>query len=94
MEQAFNSVRTIFAFSLQETFASEYYIGLRKVCGIDQKRSWVVGLMRGVFDCLIFLIFALSFWVSYTYVSTAQLAAPDAVRVILTMMIRNILIIL
>jgi len=90
IEQAFNSIRTVFAFSLQENFATEYYAGLRKVCDVECRKAQVIGLMRGAFDCLIFLIFALSFWVSFLYVASNQLGGADAVTVILTMMIRKI----
>jgi len=90
IEQAFNSIRTVFAFSLQENFATEDYAGLRKGCDGESRRGQVIGLIRGAFDCLIFLIFAFSFWVWFLYVASNQLGGADAVTVILTMMIRKI----
>jgi len=90
IEQAFNSIRTVFAFSSQENFAIEDYAGLRKGCDVESRRAQVIGLIRSAFDCLIFLIFAFFFWVRFLYVASNQLGGADAVTVILTMMIRKI----
>ena len=61
-EQALSGVRTVYAFSLQNRFSLRYGDSLRRVEQADRRKSFVLGLSTGAFNCLLFLIFAFGFW--------------------------------
>jgi len=81
VEQALNGIRTVYAFTLEERFATEYYQRLRTVANLNINHAFHSGWKLGAFDCALFWIFGLAFWVAYIFVIDSRITGADAVVV-------------
>ncbi|KAI8820019.1 P-loop containing nucleoside triphosphate hydrolase protein [Fimicolochytrium jonesii] len=86
-EQALSGIRTVYAFTLQRRFMEKYEDSLRQVEQVDIRKAMFSGLSMGVFSCILFLIFALSFYIGTHMVLDGRIPGPNAVVVLLAMMI-------
>ncbi|KAI8904546.1 ABC transporter type 1, transmembrane domain-containing protein [Powellomyces hirtus] len=78
-EQALAGIRTVYAFSLQKRFADLYEEKLNEVELADVSRASLSGLFAGAFNCLLFLIFGLAFYLGSHMVLDGKIYAGDAV---------------
>jgi ATP-binding cassette subfamily B (MDR/TAP) protein 1 len=61
-EQVFSGIRTVYSFSLQDRFAERYEDKLDGALRAGTKRGIVTGLGFGIFMCILFCTYGLSFW--------------------------------
>ncbi|TPX64345.1 hypothetical protein SpCBS45565_g05944 [Spizellomyces sp. 'palustris'] len=85
-EQALGGVRTVYAFSLQSRLQDEYSTALKGVESADTKKSNIAGFALGFFTSLLFLIFALSFYLAVRLKIDGDVDGSSAVTVLLSMM--------
>ncbi|KNC96174.1 uncharacterized protein SPPG_08328 [Spizellomyces punctatus DAOM BR117] len=85
-EQALGGVRTVYAFSLQSRLQDKYSKALHGVESADRKKSNIAGFALGFFTSLLFLIFALSFYLAVRMKIDGDIDGSSAVTVLLSMM--------
>ncbi|KAJ3034165.1 Multidrug resistance protein 1 [Rhizophlyctis rosea] len=85
-EQALSGIRTVCAFSLQRRFVLRYGDSLKNVEQADRKKAHASGLAMGVFNCVLFLIFAFGFWWASRMVVRHEVEGSGVVVILLSMM--------
>ncbi|KAJ3174471.1 hypothetical protein HDU87_007164 [Geranomyces variabilis] len=86
-EQAIAGIRTTHAFSLRDRFAKSYEDKLRILSRAEGWKSFTDGFGLGVFNGIVFLIFAFGFWFAGKLVNSGELQGGKAVTAVLCMMI-------
>ncbi|KAJ3150422.1 hypothetical protein HDU89_003207 [Geranomyces variabilis] len=86
-EQATAGIRTTYAFSLQERFAKSYDDKLRILSRAEGWKAFTDGFGLGVFNGIVFLVFAFGFWFAGNLVNSGELQGGKAVIAVLCMMI-------
>lgn len=86
-EQAFHSIRTVYAFALQSRFSERYAKKLEEACKIGIKRGVVNGLGLATFMFFLFCSFSLSLWYGSKLVVDGQMTGPEVFVVFLAMLI-------
>ncbi|KAJ3017420.1 ATP-binding cassette, sub-B (MDR TAP), member 4 [Thoreauomyces humboldtii] len=86
-DSALSGIRTVFSFSLQERFTQKYDERLQQVRGLDVRKGVASGFASGLFQAIIFLIFAFGFWYAAKLVKEKSVTGGDAAIAVLAMMI-------
>ncbi|CAO3626776.1 unnamed protein product [Mucor hiemalis] len=86
-EQAFHSIRTVYAFALQSRFSNRYAKKLIEACNIGIKRGIVNGLGFAFFMFFLFCSFSLSLWYGSKLVVQGQMTGPEVFVVFMAMLI-------
>lgn len=86
-EQAFHSIRTVYAFTLQSRFSERYAKKLEVACNIGIKRGIVNGLGFALFMFLLFCSFSLSLWYGSKLVIDGLMTGPEVFVVFMAMLI-------
>ncbi|KAI7892208.1 P-loop containing nucleoside triphosphate hydrolase protein [Mucor mucedo] len=86
-EQVFNSIRTVYSFSLQKRFSQRYEVELEKACKAGVKRGFVSGAGFGSFILFLFVTYALALWYGSQLVIKGQMDGPTVLVVFMSMMV-------
>jgi ABC-type multidrug transport system fused ATPase/permease subunit len=89
-EQAFQSIRTVYAFSLQSRFSARYAVKLEEACKVGVKRGITMGTGFATFMLLQFCGFGLALWYGSSLVIKGYLTGPSVFIVFMAMMIGSI----
>ncbi|CAO3600582.1 unnamed protein product [Absidia cylindrospora] len=81
-EQAFNGLRTVYAFSMQSTFVERYNQELLKARSFGYKRGIALGVGTGALIFSFFSIYALAFWYGSKLVFSGTISGPTIVVVL------------
>ncbi|KAI8371097.1 putative ABC transporter protein [Blakeslea trispora] len=84
-EQVFNSIRTVYAFSLQKRFSKRYEKQLESACKTGIKRGMALGLGFAFFMFSLFCIYAIALWYGSKLVGDGVLTGPTVLVVFLAM---------
>ncbi|KAI8372233.1 P-loop containing nucleoside triphosphate hydrolase protein [Choanephora cucurbitarum] len=84
-EQVFNSIRTVYAFSLQKRFSKRYEQQLENACKTGIKRGMALGLGFSFFMFSLFCIYAIALWYGSKLVADGVLTGPTVLVVFLAM---------
>ncbi|KAI9354744.1 putative ABC transporter protein [Pilaira anomala] len=86
-EQTFQSIRTVYSFSLQKKFSKLYNEKTEAVCKLGIKRGIVTGFGTGFFLFCLFSSFGLALWYGSTLVVKGLSTSGDVFIVFMAMMI-------
>ncbi|ORZ08979.1 putative ABC transporter protein [Absidia repens] len=81
-EQAFNGLRTVYAFSMQSIFVERYNQELLKAKSFGYKRGIALGIGTGALIFSFFSIYALAFWYGSKLVFSGTISGPTIVVVL------------
>jgi ABC-type bacteriocin/lantibiotic exporter with double-glycine peptidase domain len=85
-EQAFQSIRTIYSFTLQKRFLERYEVALEEALGFSIKRGWSIGLGFAMLYLVLFCGYGLSLWFGSGLVMKGELDGPSVFVVFLSML--------
>ncbi|KAI8077272.1 P-loop containing nucleoside triphosphate hydrolase protein [Gilbertella persicaria] len=85
-EQAFQSIRTVYAFSLQSRFLERYEAKIEEACQFGIKRGVSMGIGFAVFMFTLFCSFGLSLWYGSGLVIQGELDGSSVFVVFIAMM--------
>ncbi|KAK4518231.1 uncharacterized protein ATC70_001583 [Mucor velutinosus] len=85
-EQVFNSIRTVYSFSLQKRFSERYNNELNNALKTGIKRGTSLGIGFAFFMFFLFGTYSLALWYGATLVVRGQLTGPIVLVVFLAMM--------
>lgn len=86
-EQVFNSIRTVYSFTLQKRFSQRYERELEKACKAGVKRGLVSGAGFGSFMLFLFVTYSLALWYGSQLVIKGKLDGPTVLVVFMSMMV-------
>ncbi|KAI7905983.1 P-loop containing nucleoside triphosphate hydrolase protein [Cokeromyces recurvatus] len=89
-EQAFQSIRTVYSFSLQKRFLKRYQEKVDEACRFGEKRGISMGIGFGFLFFLLFSSFSLTLWYGSTQVIKGNMTGPDVFVAFVAMMIGSI----
>jgi ATP-binding cassette subfamily B (MDR/TAP) protein 1 len=89
-EQAFQSIRTVYSFSLESRFSKRYDAKLEEACQVGVKKGIAMGIGFGTFMGLIFCTFGLSLWRGSSLVVKGEMDGPSVFVAFLAMMMGKI----
>ncbi|KAI9478105.1 MAG: P-loop containing nucleoside triphosphate hydrolase protein [Benjaminiella poitrasii] len=84
-EQVFNSIRTVYSFSLQKRFSKLYEKELDEACRTGVKRGVSLGTGFAFFMFFLFGVYALALWYGAKLVTEGKLTGPIVLVVFLSM---------
>ncbi|CAO3700018.1 unnamed protein product [Rhizopus stolonifer] len=85
-EQTFNSIRTVYSFSLQNRMLARYQVELEKARKMGIKRGITIGAGFACFMLFFFLSYALILWYGSKLVGEDEMTGPNVLVVFLSMM--------
>lgn len=85
-EQAFQSIRTVYSFSLQSRFSKRYEEKLEEACQVGAKRGISLGFGIGTILGLLFATFGLALWRGSTLVVKGEMDGPSVFVAFMAMM--------
>ncbi|CEP14310.1 hypothetical protein [Parasitella parasitica] len=85
-EQTFQSIRTVYSFTLQKRFSKRYDEKLEEACQYGIKRGVSLGLGFAAFMFFLFCTFGLALWYGSTKVVQGELTGPAVFVAFLSMM--------
>ncbi|KAI8646170.1 P-loop containing nucleoside triphosphate hydrolase protein [Parasitella parasitica] len=85
-EQTFQSIRTVYSFTLQKRFSKRYDEKLDEACQYGIKRGVSLGFGFATFMFILFCTFGLALWYGSTKVVQGELTGPDVFVAFLSMM--------
>ncbi|KAI8991707.1 P-loop containing nucleoside triphosphate hydrolase protein [Mycotypha africana] len=86
-EQAFQAIRTVYAFTLQDRFSKHYSIKLEEAYKNGVRRAISMGLGFGTFMALLFFTYGLALWYGSMKVAQGELTGPQVFVAFLAMML-------
>lgn len=86
-EQAFQSIRTVYAFSLQKRFSKRYEKKIDEASRFGVRGGYALGVGFAFFMFFLFGTFGLALWFGSRLVSQGQLTGPSVFIIFLSMMI-------
>ncbi|KAG2231879.1 hypothetical protein INT48_006071 [Thamnidium elegans] len=89
-EQAFQSIRTVYSYTLQKRFTARYDVKLEDASRVGVKRAFSTGIGFGTFMFLQFSGFGLALWYGSSLVIEGRLTGPNVFVVFLAMMMGTI----
>jgi ABC-type multidrug transport system fused ATPase/permease subunit len=85
-EQVFNSIRTVYSFTLQKRFSERYEKELHKALKTGIKRGAALGIGFAFFMFCLFSTYALTLWYGAQLVMKGQTTGPEVLVVFISMM--------
>ncbi|KAG2199508.1 hypothetical protein INT47_009962 [Mucor saturninus] len=86
-EQVFNSIRTVYSFSLQKRFSQRYEVELEKARKAGYKRGIVSGVGFASFIFFLFVTYSLALWYGSQLVIKGKMNGPTVLVVFMSMMV-------
>lgn len=88
-EQAFQSIRTVYAFSLQTRFIQRYEKKLEQACGFGVRKGIAMGAGFSMFMFFLFCSFGLALWYGSSRVIDGTLTGSQVFVSFVSMMMGN-----